>query len=425
MLRLARYLTLIGLAVLTYHRALSAYFFDDDLQWLVGSWAFTPSGLWAFGRMEHFYRPIIDLYFAAATRAFAGSPVLFHAANIVMHAATGVVLCMFLRRLTRDEWYGFVAAAFFVVQPGGIDAVVWVGALAETLGALFGCLSLLWFLEWREDGNQLHQRLSWLAYGAALLTHESSVIFLALLLMTDWLAAERPDRTHERFAVGDVVRRYAAYGLMTAVYLVVSLVINSRNYIVREGHYRVGWHMAANALRYIESMYVGRFDLVNDALVVVMLAALLVWGTRRVRFAVLWMLLALMPFVPFTWANTSRYMYQPAIGLSMLMTEAVWLLERSLRARTAQSIRTAVMTLVVVVLAGRSLRFAMHNVEQFATRTETYRREATRIRAVHGSLPSHAVVPADEQLRKTLLYPFANALVSWTYQDPTITLEPY
>ena len=61
---------------------MSAYFFDDDLQWLVGSWGFTPSNLLAFGQLTHFYRPVIDLYFALATPLFRGSPVLFHLANI-------------------------------------------------------------------------------------------------------------------------------------------------------------------------------------------------------------------------------------------------------------------------------------------------------------------------------------------------------
>ncbi|MFN7984698.1 MAG: hypothetical protein U0Q11_22885 [Vicinamibacterales bacterium] len=422
--RFARHTVLFVLAVLTYRRALSAYFFDDDLQWLVGSWAFSPANLWALGRMDHFYRPTIDLYFAVCSRLFAGSPILFHAASIAMHAAVSITLFVFLRRLTRDGLYAFIAATFFVLQPGGIDAVAWVGALAETLGALFGCLSLLWFLEWRENGRAWCYPASWLAYAAALLTHESSVVFLPLLVLTDWVhgegAVERRHLHREHR-----LRAVAGYGVLTAVYLAVDLFINSRNYIVREGHYTAGWHMVGNGLRYIESMYVGRFDLLNDAVVVLLLLALLVRGTGRVRLAVLWMLLALLPFVPFTWANTSRYMYQPAIGLSMLMAEAICALASVLESRTGRTMRIALVTLVVVVLAGRSMRFATHNVAQFAVRTETYRQEGRRLRALNGPLTSHSVIRADDQLRSTLAYPFANALVAWIYQDPTITLEQY
>jgi len=421
------YATLVALAVLTYHRALSAYFFDDDLQWLVGSWAFRPSNVWAFGRMEHFYRPVIDLYFAVGTRAFGGSPMSFHAANIAMHAANAVVLVMLLGRLTRHEWYAGVAALFFVVQPGGIDAVAWVGALAEPLGTLFGCLSLLWFLEWRETGRSHYQWQSWLAFAAALLTHESSVVFLPLLALVDRVRAveHRRDDVQPQPSIAQRLRPLAAYAALTVVYLTIDLFINSRNYVVRDGHYTIGWHMLTNALRYIESMYVGRFDLVNDSLVVLVLAWLLVAGTSRTRLAVLWMLMALMPFVPFTWSNTSRYMYQPSIGLSMLMAEAVVQVSRMLRGRASERVRLTVVVALVALLAARSMRFAMHNVEQFAGRTEVYRREAARIVAAHGPLPSGTVIVADEPLQAALSYPFANALTSWAYQDPTITLAPY
>ena len=417
-IRPLRFVALAVLAVVTYHRALSAYFFDDDLQWLVGAWSFAPSNLWALGRMEHFYRPVIELYFAVATPVFGGSPVLFHAASIGMHVANGLVLFACLHRLTRDVWYAWLASLFFVVQPGGIDAVAWVGALGEPLGVLFGCSSLLSYLRWRESGRRLDRWLSWAAFAAALLTHESSVVFLPLLLLIDWVR-------HVHVTAWDRVKAVAPYAVTTAAYLVIDLYINSRNYLVREGHYAAGSHMASNALRYIESMYVGRFDLLNDVLVVSVLAALLMAGTRRTRLAVLWMLLALMPFLPFTWANTSRYMYQPAIGLSMLLADGVLVLDRVLRARTSVGVRALVVTTVAGLLVARSLLFAMHNVEQFTARTDIYRRQAARIVETHGTLSSHSVVPADTELKATLAYPFANALVSWVYRDPTITLEPY
>ena len=51
----------VAAAVLVYHRALSAYFFDDDFQYLVGSWAFDPRSLIVLDGSAHFYRPVIDV----------------------------------------------------------------------------------------------------------------------------------------------------------------------------------------------------------------------------------------------------------------------------------------------------------------------------------------------------------------------------
>src|SRR3954470_14165664 len=175
---------LVLAVVIVYHNALAAYFFDDDFQWLVTSWSFHPAQLVAFSSMSHFYRPVIDVYFAVMTPLLRGSPVLFHGASIALHIATVLVVYALSRRLWDSRsggppaLFGFLAALFFAVQPSDIDAVAWIGALAETIGALFGCLSLLWFLCWRDSGKSQWRLFSILAFALALLTHESSVVFL-------------------------------------------------------------------------------------------------------------------------------------------------------------------------------------------------------------------------------------------------------
>src|SRR5438128_1139162 len=98
--------------VIVYHNALSASFFDDDFQWLVAS-------------------PVIDIYFALMTPLLGGSPVLFHAVSIALHAATVLVVFALASRLYGPPEggpyvYGFAAALFFAVQPSDIDAVAWV-----------------------------------------------------------------------------------------------------------------------------------------------------------------------------------------------------------------------------------------------------------------------------------------------------------
>ena len=419
---------LIAAAVLVYHRALFAYFFDDDFQWLTDSLSFVPSNLWAFERLTHFYRPVIDLYFAAATHVLHGSPVLLHAASIAVHAANGLVLLAVLRRLTGNAFYGFVAALFFVVQPAGVEAVAWVGALAEAVGALFGCLSVLWFLEWRETRRRPWHALSCGAFMAALLTHESSVIFLLVIVLADWvIAGGRLDgqQTGVLTRTADRLRAYLPYALLLAVYLAIDLSINSRNYVVTQGHYALGWHIVRNIFGYLVALYVGRADLANYLLIVVVLATLILRGNRRVRFATFWMLLALAPFVPFNWSNTSRYMYQPAIGLSMLFAEAIVQLDRYLSPRMPQARRAGLVGLVIAAVALRFAVFAMHNVDLFAGRTEVYRRQADVLKQAHPELRSHSVVVAEPALKAAIAYPFANAMIAWEYRDPTIQLEPY
>ena len=421
-------MVLVIAVVIVYHNALAAFFFDDDFQWLVTSWSFHPGQLIAFASMSHFYRPVIDVYFAVLTPLLGGSPVLFHAASIALHAANVLIVFALASRIGRSRLFGFVTALFFAVQPSDIDAVAWVGALAEAIGALFGCLSLFWFLRWRDTGESRWKILSVVVFALALLTHESSVVFLPVLFLLDWQIwrgqTPKPWRTRKDppYTTGSqpsaaVLRIFAPYLGLTAVYLALDLWINSRNYVVSEGHYTIGVHIVTNALNYIDALYVGRRDGLNYAVIAAGVVVLLVRGNARVRFATCWMLLALAPFLSFNWGNTSRYLYQPAIGFSMLLAEGVMQLNRP-RFRP-------VLAMLVAAIAIRFALFAHANVGDFATRTQVYPRYLARFREAHGDIPSHSVVEPDREFAKEHPHQFANAAVQWEYRDATIQIRPY
>jgi hypothetical protein len=426
----------VAAVVIVYHNALSAYFFDDDFQWLVTSWSFHPGQLVAFAAMSHFYRPVIDVYFAVLTPLLGGSPVLFHAASIALHV--GVVLVVFA--LAKRLWgppegghyqsvvsgfsrtaslFGFITALFFAVQPSDIDAVAWVGALAETIGALFGCLSLLWFLRWRDSGERRDRVLSVAAFVLALLTHESSVVFFPVLVLADWLICRvRKDPARTAW-----IWSFLPYAIPLALYLALDLWINSRNYVVSQGYYTFGFHIVTNALNYIVGLYVGRRDLLNYAVIVAGIVLLLVRGNARVRFATCWMLLALAPFLSFNWGNTSRYLYQPAIGFSLLLAEAVMLLSKPTVGSAFR--RTLLFWTVVAAIGIRFAVFANSNVRDFAMRTQVYPEYLARFRQTHGNIPSYSVLEPDPEFGKLHPHQFANAAVQWDYKDPTISIRPY
>jgi hypothetical protein len=418
---LAARAALVVAVVIVYHNALWASFFDDDYQWLVGSWSFHPAQLVAFSSMTHFYRPVIDVYFAVMTPLLRGSPVLFHEASIVVHAVNVLVVFALARQicvgadLKVRPYVPFIAALFFAVQPSHIDAVAWVGALAEALGALFGCLSLLWFLRWREESRPSHRQLSIAVYALALLTHESSVMFLPVLLLMDrWIWRVQEDTSY---------RTFGPYVALTVVYLAIDVWINSRNYVVSQGYYTIGFHVVTNALNYIAALYVGRRDWVNYAAIAIGVVMLLVRGNPRVRFATCWMVLALAPFLSFNWGNTSRYLYQPAIAFSLLLAEAVMAFDRALSRRMTTSRRTLVVSALVAAMAVRFAVFAAANVRDFTERSQVYSDYLGQFRAIHGTVPSNTTVVADPPTR--LPYRFINAAIQWDYRDPTIRIAPY
>lgn len=420
---------LVLAVVIVYHKALSAAFFDDDFQWLVGSWSFSPARLVAFGSLTHFYRPVVELYFALTTPLLGGSPFLFHGASIVLHATTTVVVFSLASRIfgRAAPHIPFAAALFFAVQPSDVEAVTWVSAISETVGTLFGCLSLLWFLRWREQQRGQLRMLSIGAFALALLTHESSVVFLSVLFLADWWICR---------ARASTLRTFAPYAALTLAYLSIDLWINTRNYVVSEGHYTLGFHVVTNALDYIQALYVGRRDWINYVAIAGVVTALLIRGNARVRFATCWMLLALAPFLSFNWGNTSRYLYQPAIGFSLLLAEGVLAIDNAIARRQAGDrfrrhwtgvgsdfSRTVPVWIVIAVVAIRFAMFAASNVRDFAERSQVYPQYLARFREIYGTVPANTTVPADPPTK--LPHQFVNAAVQWDYRDPTIRIVPY
>jgi hypothetical protein len=403
-----------------YWWAIGAYFFEDDFAWLMTTFTFRPGRVVDLDSYNHFYRPVIELYFWIAAPLFRGSPALFHAANILFHAVNALLLFLFVREATGRERYAFLSVLFFVGLPGYIEAVAWIGALAEPIGAMFGLLALWSFLRFVKSGSARWRALAWAGFALALLTHESSVVFFPTLALAAWAFVPPTARGLWR----TYARWLAPFAVVLALYLAIDLPINARNYVVGENVYRPGFHIVQNTLRYIVTLYVGRHDLPSYIGTAVVVLLLLVFGNPRVRFATAWMLMALMPFAPFTWANTSRYLYLPAMGFAMLLAESIEWLDRAIAPRLKPSTRHAVVGVLAAAIAIRFCLFAADGVRSFAERTEPYRHFIADMRQKYPQLPRDAEIPIDKAVADRLHHLFLQDAVRWEYKDPTIHLVP-
>jgi hypothetical protein len=112
------------------------------------------------------------------------------------------------------------------------------------------------------------------------------------------------------------------------------------------------------------------------------------------------------------------------MGFSMLLADGVMQLGLLLPSRLPHAVKTALVALVSIAMAGRLMLFAVAHVERFAADTEEYRDYITQFRQAHPRLPSHSRVSPDRRLRSRHGYPFLKALVQWEYRDPTIELVP-
>ena len=422
MKRLGMFLVVAGAIAFVYREAPGAYFFEDDFQWLVSRWSFHPAHLLDLRLFDHFYRPVIEMYFWLGLALFGGSPGLFHAANLGLHAANVLVLFLLARKISGSERYAFLSALFFAVLPGYVEAIAWVSALAEPIAAFFGCLAIASWLTHRSTGATSARVWSVLLLLLALLTHESSVVFVPLLGLADLAFADAGARVRSREGLAGLLRDYLPFLLVTAAYLAADLWINSRSYLLAEGHYRFGPHAARNMLDYLASLYVGRRNPASFMGTTLVVTALLVLGTPRVRFATAWMLLALLPFVFFTWTNTSRYQYLPAMGFSLLLAEGVEWLDPALSRRLRREWRMAVVVLLVAAVTVRFMLFASKAVGDFAERTEVYREVGQTIRSQYREGSGCGEVRVDPAVVSRLGPAYVVALARWECRDPAVRI---
>lgn len=383
-------LGLTAVVAFIYRDAARSYFFNDDFQWLQGARAFTLANVLHIERYNHFYRPVIEIYFHLGRRLFGCDAFPFHLASIGIHLINTLLLYLFAHALTRSRAFASLAAIFFAVQPGHAQAVAWVGAITDLLPALWYLFAMWTHLLFLQRRHARFYVISLAAFVTCLLTHESSATLLAVMIALEATVAwERVERVSFTSLAGRAMR-YAPFALLLAGYLVIEYVVNSRSYLVREEHYRIGWHAVPHAIHYLITLWVGTRDVISQVLMLAVIAALLVRGTPRVRFFVLWMLVTIAPAAFFTWGNVSRYLYLPAAGFAMLTAEMILAIQRvAARQVSTRAARIAAMTLAVLL----ATRFAI-----FATKVSAGFREGTRayeryVAAVRKANPPPAAGP--------------------------------
>jgi hypothetical protein len=422
-------LPIAALAPLLYRRAIGAYFFEDDFQWLVTRFGFHPFDLLHVDNYNHFYRPVVELFFYTGVSAFGRSAFAFHLVNVAVHAVNALLVYGVTSALTRRVFPSLVAALMFVSLPAYVDAVAWVGAIAEPMVTLFGCASLVLFVEFVRTGRRWPYLGAIAAFAGALLTHESGVTFFPLILAAGWLARTEQVRRHPETTLDEPrtgwgeLRSAIPFIILLVCYGAIDVMVNRHNYVVEEGHYRVGVHAIRNVFDYVVALYVGKHNLASY-LTVGTVAILLLWrGSWPVRFATAWIFVTLLPFAFFTWANTSRYVYTPAVGFAMLVGIGIAALDGALRARVPAAVRVSTVSTVVLVLVVRFCVFTNLAVDSFVRRAEPYRTFLTAFRASHPTLAPQSTVRVALGDPERLRPPYVAAMLQWEYGDPDLHVE--
>jgi tetratricopeptide (TPR) repeat protein len=121
--------------------------FDDDLYVyknpLVSQGLSLAGTGWAFTQVEcHFWHPLTMLSLMLDDTLYGLNAGGYHLTNLLLHAASAVVLFLALRRVTGAHWRSAFVAAVFAVHPLHVESVAWVAERKDVLSGLFFMLTL-------------------------------------------------------------------------------------------------------------------------------------------------------------------------------------------------------------------------------------------------------------------------------------------
>ena len=423
-------LVLLLAALAVYANTLRNNFTEDDALYILYNPAvrsFSLRGLFLPNQRSSVFRPLTFATFALNWQLGGPHPLGYHVANLLLNAATVLLLFLLLRRLLEGHPHGdllaAVAALLFAVHPLHTEAVASVVGRAELLAAAF------WFSAWL-----LHLRdrplLAGLCFVLALLSKESAVAFFPLVLIGDYALRQRKP-----------LWRYGLYAALTALYLTVSWHVHGGRFgpagvtfldnplanlpvaLRIPNALRISWKYLAlcfypaklscdysyNAI----PLYSTSWHTLVPAVAAALVVALWIWAliTRRTIWAIAGAIyfagsaITANVLVPTGTIMAERLAYFPSAGIC-LITGLLWMRMANWRRDAAW----ALLSVVVVALAARTV-----------VRNEDWRNDFTLFssaaRAYPGSAKMHAGLgtqyllhgqfqAAEQQLRTALrIYP--------------------
>lgn len=188
-------IAIIGLTLLAYMPALRAGFIWDDDAYVTANGALrSVDGLrriWFEPASVSQYYPMVFSSFWLEYRLWGLAPFGYHAVNVLLHAATAVLLWRVLVRLAIPG--AWVAAIVFALHPVQVESVAWITERKNVLSGLFYMMAALLYLgssrrcavgsgQW----DTRHYVVALACFVAALLSKTVTCSLPAALLLIAW-----------------------------------------------------------------------------------------------------------------------------------------------------------------------------------------------------------------------------------------------
>ena len=340
------------------------------------------------------YRPLTALTLALNYWISGAQPDSFHLFNRLLHVLTCLGIFWVIRRLIPlRPAVAFLTGLLFAVHPVQTEAITYISGRADALAMLLFVFAWLNFLRMRQRSAYLRPYLfSAILYFFALLSKESAITWLGIVLLTEWIYLS--DRNVQQFINRlrqDFWKVYSGYLLVTVTYLALRFVafrgisITPTKFLVNPlvtagisgrllTSLKIFFQSIAQILVPLHFSPDYSFNQIpvldhwtnGVALVVLLLTAaflvLLVWSCKRspnvffclAYFAITYSVVSNLIVVIGT-IRADRMLYMPALGFCLLGGLALSNLEEAVRLTKWKNPARIAVAVVLLLLAGRTV----------------------------------------------------------------------
>jgi len=159
-----------------------------------GFWAGSPEQV--AGPGASYYRPLVSLSFWLDLKVSHGSPHWFHLINLLLYALASAAVTLVLWELLHSGVWALLGGLLFAAHSSHVESVAFVSGRTDIMLTLFiGIAAFALLRSFRK-----HNRWWWLvvlaAFGCALLSKETAVLFPLLVALAPLLIGVRYDRRY-------------------------------------------------------------------------------------------------------------------------------------------------------------------------------------------------------------------------------------
>jgi len=189
-------LLIICAAVICYANSFSVPFlWDDEVLILrnhyIRSWnflekIFSSTHFQGGGEGGNFYRPLQIISYLFDYSLWQLRPFGYHLTNLILHCLVAIFAYLIVVKISTSSLAGLLTGLFFVVHPIHTEAVTYIAGRADLLASVFLLSAFLCFLNTQSATSNRKYFLGGaccLFYICALLSKESALIFLPLILL--------------------------------------------------------------------------------------------------------------------------------------------------------------------------------------------------------------------------------------------------